>query len=127
MLDQAIRILQVRQRNRNRCMVFLRWATRALIKAQLLLKASLIRQPRKRRIKSEFAFFQFSSRFFSSHFDVKVKLKVKVKVKSSYFTSVARNSQLTNKLEADGTLILTSSPPPPPRCNMGAFNTSTDD
>ena len=80
-------------------MVFLRWATRALIKAQLLLIASLIRQPRKRRIKSEFAFFQFSSRFFSSHFDVKVKLKVKVK--SSYFTSVARNSHLTNKLEAD--------------------------
>ena len=30
-LDQAIRILQVRQRNRDRCMVFLRWAARALI------------------------------------------------------------------------------------------------
>ena len=74
-----------------------------LIKAQLLLKASLIRRQRKRRIKSEFAFFQSSSRFFSSQFDVKVKLKVKVK--SSYFTSVARNSHLTNKLGADGALI----------------------
>ena len=67
----------------------------------MLLKASLIRRQRKRRIKSEFAFFQSSSRFFSSQFDVKVK----VKVKSSYFTSVARNSHLTNKLGADGALI----------------------
>ena len=103
MLDQAIRILQVRQRNGDRSIVFLRWATRVLSKAQLLLKASLIRRQRKPRIKSEFAFFQSSSRFFSSQFDVKVKLKVKVK--SSYFTSVARNSHLTNKLGADGALI----------------------
>jgi len=83
-------------------MVFLRWATRALIKAQLQLKVSLIQRQRKRRIKSEFAFFLSSSRFFSSHVDVKVRLKVKVK--SSYFTSVARNSHLTYKPEADGTV-----------------------
>ena len=69
-------------------MMFLRWATQALIKGQLQLKESLIRRQRKRRIKSEFALFLSSSRFFSGHFDVKLK------VKSPHCTSVARNSHL---------------------------------
>ena len=61
-------------------MVFLKWATRALIKAQLLLQGSYIQTigtlrfeeaaQRKRRIKSEFVFFQSSLRIFSSYFDV---------------------------------------------------------
>ena len=42
------------------------------------------------------------------------KKNKKMEVKSPYFTSVAKNSHLTNKLETDGTLIY----PPPPSLHL---------
>ena len=42
----------------------------------------------------------------------------RAKVKSPYFTSVARNSHLTNKLKTDGALILR--PPPRPTLSNSA-------